>query len=98
MVIVGGKRRCPRTPRISGEAEGCRRVLWATGQSGAAMTKQTDTTFPQKDFRTFVNVFEALEAFEAQSRLVRGYGAFAEHELPFEEVQRVIAWMKALMI
>lgn len=46
------------------------------------------------EIKKFIKVFDQLCQFEASQRIVRGYGCFKEEELPFEEVVKVISWLK----
>lgn len=47
-----------------------------------------------EEIKTFLEVFDTLSGFEAQTRFVRGYGAFNEKDLPFPAVKKVYAWLK----
>lgn len=59
------------------------------------MTDQNETIQPlPEDIRDFIGVFERLELFEAQSRLIRGSGAFRNVDLPIPAVGRVLDWLK----
>lgn len=48
-----------------------------------------------EDLKVFLQVFAALDEFEAHCRTFRGYGAFPkERELPDPSVMRVVNWLK----
>jgi hypothetical protein len=46
------------------------------------------------ELEKFLKIFDTLCQFEASQRVVRGYGCFKEDELPFNEVVKVISWLK----
>ena len=49
------------------------------------------------EIAAFVETFGKLDAFEAQSRQVRGYGAFGpEMPLPIPGVAKVLAWLNGM--
>lgn len=48
------------------------------------------------EIRTFLGAFDRLSAFEAQTRMVRGYGAFTDAEVPIPACVKVIDYLKAL--
>jgi hypothetical protein len=47
-----------------------------------------------EEIKKFIKVFDQLAQFEASQRVVRGYGCFKEEDLPFQEVVKVISWLK----
>ena len=48
-----------------------------------------------EDMEKFIKVFDQLSQFEAQQRLIRGHGCFANEQcLPIPEVVKVISWLK----
>lgn len=52
---------------------------------------------PSKDdIATFIEVFNRLDKFEANTRYIRGWGEFKEEELPSEPVMRVMRWLESL--
>jgi hypothetical protein len=64
---------------------------------------QSDTTDPIKvivgppveDIKRFIEAFDRLSSFEAQSVAIRGYGAFGEDwGRPDPAVIRVLDWLK----
>lgn len=53
------------------------------------------TTPAPTEILYFIQVFDRLSLFEAQSRHVRGYGAFGpDTPLPIPEVITVLDWLK----
>ena len=63
----------------------------SSGHPGAA-----ETPTPA-EIAAFVDVFAKLETFEAQSRHVRGYGAFGpDTTLPIPGVAKVLSWLKGM--
>ena len=44
--------------------------------------------------KRFLEVFDKLCAFEAETRMVRGYGVFTEEEIPIPEVVTVRQWLE----
>lgn len=59
------------------------------------MSDEISTTEPTKgQLSHFIEVFVKLDGFEAQSRSVRGWGAFDESEVPNADVQAVMAWLR----
>lgn len=46
------------------------------------------------ELEKFLKIFDTLCQFEASQRVIRGFGCFKEEELPFEEVVKVISWIK----
>ena len=52
---------------------------------------------PNKDsLRKFLEIFETLNAFEANQRIIRGYGAFREEDCPMPEAVEVLQWLRFL--
>ena len=51
----------------------------------------------QEDFKHFLQIFEALDHFEASQYSIRGYGAFdrTKIEMPDPSVVKVLACLKA---
>ena len=51
----------------------------------------------EEDIKTFIHVFEKLDRFEGEQRLIRGFGPFGsqEHKECAEPVNRVLAWLKS---
>jgi hypothetical protein len=58
--------------------------------------RQSNVQPDQTDIVQFLEVFKALEGFEATQRSVRGYGAFdpSLHEIPDPVVVRVLEWLQ----
>ena len=52
----------------------------------------------KEEILKFLSVLYDLENFEAQTRQVRGYGAFREADLPIHEFTVVTAWLKSLAV
>lgn len=51
------------------------------------------------DIKVFLDVFDALSAFEAESQFTRGYGiSLPSVKRPAPEVVRVLAWLKSLTV
>lgn len=49
------------------------------------------------ELKRFLDVFNSLDEFEAQTRHLRGYGAFdKDTPMPIPEVVKVIAWLRAM--
>jgi hypothetical protein len=50
----------------------------------------------REDAARFVEIFEALNSFEASQFSIRGYGAFDRRNTPVPDpsVMRVLAWLK----
>lgn len=56
---------------------------------------ENSTTEPTKaQLVRFIEVFEKLDGFEAQTRFTRGWGAFRAEELPDADVIAVMAWLR----
>ena len=43
----------------------------------------------------FLEVFDRLAQFEAEQRMIRGYGVFKTQELPIPEVVVTLNWLKS---
>lgn len=50
------------------------------------------------DIQEFLAIFSKLESFEACQRVVRGYGAFKENELPIPACRTVMSWLRAISL
>lgn len=49
----------------------------------------------KEEIERFIEVFNTLDRFEAQTRYARGYGAFSKGAvMPSPEVVKVIAWLQ----
>jgi hypothetical protein len=47
-----------------------------------------------EDLKKFMDVFDELCKFEAQTRHNRGYGCFKDSDLPIQEVVKVCSWLR----
>lgn len=64
----------------------------------AAKERESHITPCRHDIRRFLDVFRALDEFEASQRMMRGYGAFKPCNLHDNSTQRVVAWLESMAI